>query len=82
MTEEVIFTADDIRALNNDTLYFTKAELLELIERELSKPDYRDIDVDLIDTCLDTLDKGLYFETIEEAETHFDRVIEAQRGGR
>lgn len=81
LTEEVIFSADDIRKLNDDTLYFTKKELLDLIDRELSKADYRDIDMGVVDICFDSLDKGLYFETIEEAEAHFDEVVEAQRGG-
>lgn len=82
MTDETNYTAEEIRKLNNDTLYFTKKELFSIMDKEFRKPDYRDVDIEIIDLCLDTLDKGLYFETIEEAETHFDEVIRSRGGGK
>lgn len=74
LTTEIVITAEDIRALNNIKQYLTKKELLDLIDKELTKPDYREADMEIVNICLESLDKGLYYETLEEAESHYDDI--------
>ena len=70
--EEIIFTAEDIRRLNSKKQYFTKKELFEIMDKEFSKPDYKEINMEIIDICLESIDKGFFYETIEEAEKHYE----------
>lgn len=69
--EEIVFTAEAIRDLNSKKQYFTKKELFEIMDKELTKKDYRDIDTEIIDVCLESLENGQYYETLEEAEKHY-----------
>ena len=77
--EEIIFTAEDIRRLNSKKQYFTKKELFEIIDKELSKPDYKEINMEIVDICLESIDKGFFYETIEEAEKLRNSVIYIDR---
>lgn len=69
--EEIVFSAEAIRDLNSKKQYFTKKELLEIMDKELTKKDYRDIDTEIIDVCLESLENGLFYDSIEEAEKHY-----------
>ena len=70
--EEIILTAEDIRKLNSEKQYLTKREIFEIMDKEFSKPDYKEIDTEIIDICLESIDKGFFYETIEEAEKHYE----------
>lgn len=70
--EEIVFSAEAIRDLNSKKQYFTKKELLEIMDKELTKKDYRDIDTEIIDVCLESLENGWFYDSIEEAEKHYE----------
>lgn len=70
--EEIVFTAEAIRDLNSKKQYFTKKELLEIMDKELTKKDYRDIDTEIIDICIESLENGWFYDSIEEAEKHYE----------
>lgn len=70
-TEEFVITAEIIKDLNSKKQYFTKKELFEIIDKELTKADYREINMEIVDICLESLDNGQYYETLEEAEKHY-----------
>ena len=59
--EEIIYTAEAIRRLNSKKQYFTKKELFEIIDKELSKPDYKEINMEIVDICLESIDKGFFY---------------------
>ena len=65
------FTVDEIKELYQDGLYFAKEELEELIDWELYRPDGKH-NPELFILLSDYLNKGLFFNTIEEAEKAMD----------
>lgn len=65
------FTVDEVKELYRDGLYFAKEELEELIEWELYRPDGKH-NPELFILLSDYLNKGLFFNTIEEAEKAMD----------
>ena len=66
--DEPDFTLDAIKDLYANGLYFTRKEIDDIINWQLSRP-IDEIDVEVICYLLDCQKNNLYFETDEEAES-------------
>ena len=65
--DEPDFTIDVIKDLYANGLYFTKKEIDDIINWQLTRP-VENIDVDVIFYLLDCIKNNLYFKTDEEAD--------------
>ena len=61
ISQEISFTADEIKELINDKYYFYESELYDIMDSEVER-DIEDMDTDLVDDCAWALVNHLYLE--------------------
>lgn len=59
LSQEIRFTADEIKKLIDDGYYFYESELYEIMDSELER-DMEDMDTDVIDACAWAIVNHLY----------------------
>lgn len=78
ITEPMEYSVEEVTDLYNKGLYFTKDELEEMIEYQFSKT-HESRNLELVLFLGDLLEKHLFFDTIEEAETVWNNYFSLQK---
>ena len=61
ISQEIRFTADEVKKLIEDNYYFYESELHDIMDSEVER-DMEDMDTDLVDVCACALVNHLYLE--------------------
>lgn len=78
ITEPMEYSVEEMTDLFNKGLYFTKDELEEMIEYQFSKT-HESRNLELVLFLDDLIEKHLFFDTIEEAETVWNNYFSLQK---
>lgn len=72
------YSIETIQKLYEDGLYFTIKEIIEIIDWENTKAE-EDVNYDVINFLADALSKGLYFQTLDEADDAMERYEQRRK---
>lgn len=72
------YSLETIKKLYNDGLYFTKSEIVEIINWEFSKPE-NEVNYDVVNFLLSCTVKKQYFDTLDEADAAMERYEERRK---